>query len=105
MRIKVKGGTVDHGSQPLCETCRWATIIRGKRLGEEIVDCDQPYDRSRRILFPVVSCSRYSDSRIASLREMEEMAWVLRSDPRRNQLGFVHSARLPDEERFVLDED
>jgi len=40
-----------------------------------------------------------------ALREMEEIAWILRSDPHRNQIGFVRSCRLPDEERFVLRED
>ena len=105
MRIKVSGGTVDHSQEPLCETCRFATIVRGRRLGEEIVECDHLYFRNRRVEFPVTTCSRYSDRRQASLREMEEIAWVLRSDPRRNQVGFVHSSRLADDERFVLDED
>jgi hypothetical protein len=36
---------------------------------------------------------------------MEEIAWVLRSDPHRNQVGFVRSNRLSDAERYVLDED
>ena len=36
---------------------------------------------------------------------MEEMAWLLRSDARRNQVGFVQGKRLPDEERFVFEED
>jgi len=36
---------------------------------------------------------------------MEQTAWVLRSDPHRNQMGFVRSSRLTDEERYVLDED
>jgi len=36
---------------------------------------------------------------------MEEIAWILRSDPRRNQAGFVHSSKLTDDERYVLQED
>jgi hypothetical protein len=36
---------------------------------------------------------------------MEDLAWILRSDPHRNQVGFVRSSRLTDEERYVLDED
>jgi hypothetical protein len=36
---------------------------------------------------------------------MEQIAWVLRSDPRRNQVGFVHSSKLNDEDRFVLQDD
>jgi hypothetical protein len=41
VRIKVRGGTVDHGQRPLCESCRFATVIRGAKLGNEIVECDQ----------------------------------------------------------------
>lgn len=104
MRIKVRGGTAHSGEQPLCDTCRFSTIIRGRRLGDEVVICDRPYP-SQRLAFPVTSCTSYSDRRRASLREMEEIAWVLRSDPRRNQVGFVHPSRLEDDERFVLEEE
>src|SRR5262245_41537130 len=104
MRIKVQGGTVDHGQQSLCASCRWATIIRGHKLGDEIVECDQLYYRNRRVLFPVMSCSRYSDRRLASVKDMEEIAWILRSDPH-HQVGFVRSSRLTDAERYVLEED
>jgi hypothetical protein len=33
---------------------------------------------------------------------MEEIAWVLRSDPRRNELGFVKASKLKPQERYVL---
>lgn len=105
MRVKVKGGTVDHGQQPLCETCRWATVIRGIRLNDQIVECHSLSDRDRRVPFHVVSCSAYSDRRRASVHEMEEIAWILKSDVLRNQVGFVHSSSLKREERYVLVED
>lgn len=105
MRIKVRGGTVDHSGRPLCESCRWATVIRGPRTGDEIVECDQLSYRNQRVPFPVTSCSRYADRRRAGLREMEDIAWVLKSDPRRSQVGFVHSTKLNDEERHVLEEE
>ena len=105
MRINIRGGTVDHGQRSLCETCRWATIIRGRTLGDEIVECDQLSYRNQRVPFPVTSCTRHSDRRQPRLKDMEEIAWVLRSDPLRNQVGFVRSSKLPDEERYVLDED
>src|SRR5262245_25983162 len=105
MRIKIQGGTVDHGQQSLCESCRSATIVRGHKLGDEIVECDQLSYRYGRVPFLVMFCSRYSDRRRASVREMEEIAWILRSDPHRNQVGFVRSNRLTDDERYVLDED
>lgn len=105
MRIKVRGGTVDHGQRSLCESCRWSTIIRGTRLGDEIVECDQLSYRNQRVPFPVTSCSRYGNRNQASLREMEEIAWILRSEAHRAKVGFIRSNRLPDEERYVLEGD
>ena len=32
MRVKIRGGTVNHGDPPLCQTCRYATIVRGPAL-------------------------------------------------------------------------
>ena len=105
MRIKIRGGTADHGQRSLCETCRWATVVRGVRLDEQLVECQQLSYRNQRVAFAVASCSRYDDRSRPSVREMEEIAWILRSDPLRNQIGFVRSSRLPDSERYVLDED
>ena len=45
------------------------------------------------------------DRRQPSLRAMEEIAWVLRSDPKKNTIGFVKRAELTRRERFVLDDD
>jgi hypothetical protein len=101
MRIKIRGGTADHGEPSLCLTCRFATVVKGQRLRDEIIECSRLSDHSR-ITFPVTSCSGYSDSRHASIRDMEEIAWVLRSDPRRNQIGFVPAKRLKPQDRYVL---
>ena len=105
MRIQVRGGTVEHGHRSLCESCRWSTVIRGPRLDEQIVECDQLSFRDQRVPFPVVSCSRYQSRNQPSLREMQEMASVLRLDPRRQPIGFVHASELSDDERYVLPED
>ena len=99
MRIKVQGGTIDHGRGSLCETCRWSTIIRGARLEDVIVECSQLSFENQRVSFPVVSCSGYGDRNRANLKEMEEIAWILRSDPARNHVGFIRSSRLTDKER------
>ncbi len=104
MRIKIRGGTVEHGQQPLCESCRWATVIRGTKLGEQIVECTQLSYRNQRVPFPVTSCSRYANRNDADLREMEEIAWILRSDALRSKVGFIRSDKLTDEERYVLEE-
>ena len=105
MRVKIKGGTARHDEASLCLTCRYATIVRGPSLGDEIIECAQLSTAHKRIAFPVVACSDYSDRRRASLREMEEIAWVLRSDTRKGEIGFVKASTLKARERFILDED
>jgi hypothetical protein len=105
MRVKIKGGTARHDEPSLCLTCRFATIVRGQALRDEIIECSQLAASRKSITFPVVSCSDYSDKRRPSLREMEEIAWVLTSDPRRNEIGFVRASALKPRDRFILDDD
>ena len=105
MRVKIRGGTANHGEPSLCLTCRYATIVKGTSLRDEIVECGQLSGSRNRIAFPVTVCTDYSDRRQPSLRAMEEIAWVLRSDPRKNDIGFVKRSELTRRERFVLDED
>lgn len=105
MHVKIRGGTVTDGNTPLCQTCRHATIVKGSRLHDEIVECGLLGYGGRQIKFPVSYCTNYADRRQASLREMEEIAWVLRTDARRHEIGFVRSSKLRDHERYVLTED
>jgi hypothetical protein len=104
MRVNIKGGTANGNDPSLCVTCRHATIVKGPSAGDEIVECDRLYT-SKRISFKVVSCSEYADRRQASLREMEEIAWVLRSDLKKGVIGFVKASALKPRERFVLPDD
>jgi hypothetical protein len=61
---------------------------------------------SRRLItFPVHSCTDYSNRAHPTLYQMEEIAWVLRTNPVRNQVGFVQARPLKDDERHVLDDD
>ena len=105
MRFKIRGGTVKHGEPSLCLTCRHATIVEGTSLQERIVECSELSSHHSRITFPVTSCTRFADRRRPSLREMEETAWILRTDPRRNQVGFVHARELKTRDRYLLSDD
>src|SRR5262245_692172 len=102
MRIKIREGTADHGQRSLCETCRFSTVVRGQRLDEQIIECAQLSQDSRRIPFIVATCSDYVAKQQPGLREMQEIAWVLRTDSQRNQIGFVRAARLPEGERYWI---
>ena len=105
MRIKIRGGTVKHREEPLCHTCRYATIVRGAGLRDEIIECAQLSTDGHRITFPVTFCTKYISTQHPSVREMEEMAWVLRSDTKNNTIGFVRASDLAPKHRFVLAED
>ncbi len=105
MKIKIRGGTVQHGATSLCVTCRHATVVRGTSLRHEFVDCGRLYGDRGRITFPVTSCTGYADSRLPSIREMEEIAWVLRTDTKRKTIGFVQAKQLKVSDRHVLDDD
>ncbi len=104
MRLKIHGGTVSDGQASLCLTCRSATIIRGARLTDEIISCGKRVIRDE-IRFPVASCTGYSDRSLPSLYDLEDVAWVLRSDARTKKIGFVRARDLKANERHVLDED
>ena len=100
MKVKVRGGTVNHGEPPLCTSCRYAIVAKGARLGDEIVKC-HPVGVLR---FAVTSCSAYEDRATPSLWHMEQIAWVLRPKAGGKSVGFVEASTLSDEERHVLEE-
>ena len=105
MRMKIHGGTVRHGDPSLCQTCRNATVVQGPSLQDRVVDYGLLSSRDSRIPFPVSSCSGYSDRRHPTLREMEDLAWVLRTDSRRRNIGFVQARELKPRQRYVLSDD
>jgi hypothetical protein len=99
MRVKVRGGTVQHGQPSLCLTCGSATIVKGPRLRDDIIECSR---LGERITFPVNACNGYINATHPTIREMEDIAWVLRSDLRRNEVGFVKASNLKPADRYVL---
>ena len=59
MRIKIHGGTASNGEPSLCLTCRFATVVKGTSLRDEIVECSQLSYGRNRITFPVTVCTEY----------------------------------------------
>ena len=106
MHIKIRGGTVKEGEASLCLSCRHATVVHGITLRDQLVECGRLSSKNCRITYPVSACTGYANRCLPSLREMEEIARVLRTDPRRKQAGFVHARDLKPHDRYVLaDED
>lgn len=85
--IKVKGGTPE-GGESLCGTCRWAHIVKGFGVSQEIVRCGW-LAPSPQVAFPVSQCSSYDDKRIPSKHDMEKIAWILLTKETGRSIGFV----------------
>lgn len=102
MKIRVMGGTARHDEPSLCLTCQSAKIVQGPSADDEIIRCVQI---EARITFKVTSCSEYLHRTHPSLWHMEDIAWILRTDPKRKQIGFVRARELRTSIRHVLDED
>jgi hypothetical protein len=98
MRVRVHNGTVSHGESNLCTTCRHSTIIRGRTLDEEIVQCQAVTIRATAITFKVTSCSAYSDERLPTYMQMLENAWILQPGSKKRPAGFIRGSDLRDEE-------
>jgi hypothetical protein len=85
--IKIKSGT-PAGAQTLCTTCRWAHIVKGFCASQERICCRWlTYDPV--VSFPVSECSSYDDKRIPSVRDMEQIAWILLTKKTGRHIGFV----------------
>jgi hypothetical protein len=86
MHVKIHGGTAPGGAGSLCHSCRYATIVRGASQSEEVIECSRV---EKAINFAVKFCTKYSDRAMPSLDHMEDIAWILRTDVKRKQVGFV----------------
>jgi hypothetical protein len=77
-------------------------MIQGPALQDRIVSCGQLSEGNSRVPFPVSACSGYSDRRHPTLYEMEDIAWVLRTDARRKTIGFVQARELKPKQRHLV---
>jgi hypothetical protein len=102
MRLRVEGGTARHDQPSLCLSCRYAAVVKGLSLRHEIVKYRRLSEPHNRVAFPVTFCNGYIERGHPSIGEMQEITWVLRSDPKRNRVGFVRASDLKPKERRVL---
>jgi hypothetical protein len=86
-------------------------MFRQRLILTDIADDAQRRPSSRavrghnRITFPVTFCTEHVSRQHASIREMEDIAWILRTDARRRQVGFVQPKDLTPKERYILPDD
>jgi hypothetical protein len=90
--VRVRGGTPLH-KETLCRTCSNALIIKGFSATEEEVFCRSFYFE-REIRFAVNECTLYEDKRLASKKEMEDIAWFLTTRKPGRSVGFLSAAKF-----------
>ena len=100
MGIRVKNGTPLHG-ESLCETCSRAHIARGFSESEKLVICQAVYPE-RRVPFKIRDCSNYLELKRQTLKQMEEIAWVLAPRAGKRKAGFVPAKQLEKESEIEL---
>jgi hypothetical protein len=64
----------------------WATIVKGRSVGHEIIKCNEI---AGRVPFAVASCTEYNDRRMPSRADLEDIAWVLRTDSKTRTIGMT----------------
>jgi hypothetical protein len=72
----------------LCHTCYWAHAQKGFRDSEETVFCAFAPDL-RPVLFKVRDCTDYMNRTLPTRRQMEEIALIIPSEPKRKPGGFA----------------
>ena len=98
MRMKIHGGTALNNEKSLCATCRFATIVRGRTLDEEVVQCQSITTRGMRVPFKVTSCTSHSDIDQPTDMQLLEDAWILKPGSKGKPAGFVRNSDLKREE-------
>ena len=105
MRMKIHGGTAANGEKSLCSRCRFATIVRGRTLDEEVIHCQSITTRGMRVMFKVTWCTSHSDMDQPTYMQLLEDAWILKPASKRRPAGFVKHSELKAEEMQMIMEE
>lgn len=74
------------GERSLCHACYWSHIQKGFRESEEAVYCC--FSRFRAVPFKVVDCTDFSNKNVPTRAQMEDIALIIPTQPRRKVSGF-----------------
>jgi hypothetical protein len=103
MRIKIHGGTPQHGGRSLCTSCSYSLITRGRRPDETLVECRISMVDGRSIPFQVTSCTGYRDASLPSYLDLLRIAWILEPySKKKRSAGFVRGKDLTNSELHEL---
>ena len=70
----------------LCHACYWSHIQKGFRESEEAVYCC--FSRFRAVPFKVADCTDFSNKNLPTREQMENIALIIPTQPRRKPSGF-----------------
>ena len=96
MTVVIRSGK-PQTTESLCNSCYWAHIQRGFAESEEAILCvflRQPHA----VMFKVSQCTDYNDKRVPSRKDMEDIAWIIRTKDVNRQVGFAKGEEVDDEE-------
>jgi hypothetical protein len=102
MLRKIYGGTARSDQKSLCSNCRFATIVRGQTLDEEVVHCQSVTTRGMRVTFKVTSCTSHSDMDQPTYMQLLDDAWILKPASKKRPAGFVKHSELKAEEMELI---
>ena len=95
MHLKVQHAPASEDATSLCYTCRFATVITGHSPHDQIIECLRLYGHDCQVRFAVARCTAYVDRTRPSLKDFEDIAWVLRSDQAHKPAGFTRPEDEP----------
>jgi hypothetical protein len=75
--------------ESLCRTCYFAHTQTGYRESEEAVFCAFGWGPVRPVRFKVRDCTDYLNRTVPTRKEMEEMALIIPTEPKRKIGGFA----------------
>ena len=83
----VEGGTPT--GQPLCRTCRNAHLSQGLSASSCRLYCIALPSKPIELKFEAYECTSYDDKRLPLMYQMEELAWIFKTDVKTREIGFV----------------
>ncbi|MBI3477870.1 MAG: hypothetical protein HY010_19210 [Acidobacteria bacterium] len=90
----------------LCHACYWSHIQKGFRESEEAVHCC--FSRFRAVPFKVADCTDFSNKNLPTRQQMEDIALIIPTKPRRRAGGFArtgfNSAQETEEDELISTE-
>lgn len=101
MTVVIRSGK-PQTTESLCNSCYSAHMQRGFAESEETILC--AFLRPARVVpFKVSQCTDYADKRIPSRRDMEEIAWIIRTKDVNRPVGFANDVETESSEEDELE--